>query len=200
MRTPFLCSTLACIVIVLLVGCTQSPTQPGERDTRDTRANTGVLSEDARSRYRAALEHASQQQFSKAEQALLRLSREQPRHPGIWLNLASIYYQTDQLEKAQSSVDRAKALEPASAAIYNLKGSLALHSGDVVTAEHHYRRALKYDTQAAEVYYNLGLLYDTYYQDIATAISYYQAYLELNPATDQQTAQWVEQLKLSLEN
>lgn len=194
-----LCSILAG-GLILLAGCSQSPTQVDGFNVRRASGEVGVLSPDARARYRTALEHASQQEYTKAEKALLQLSKEVPTHPGVWLNLASLYYQSDRLEEAQSALARADALEPSSAAIHNLRGALAVRSGDITTAERHYHQALQQDNSAAEVYYNLGLLHDIYYQDIAAAIGYYEQYLQLNPNRDSQTEQWVEQLKLSLEN
>lgn len=194
-----LVSILVC-GLVALVGCSQSPTQSPGMTTGSISRETGTLNNEARARYRAALEYASQQDYAKAEQLLGQLSKEVPTHPGIWLNLASIYYHSDRLDEAQNALARANALEPSSAANHNLHGALAVRAGNIAAAERHYQQALQSDKQAAEVYYNLGLLYDIYYQDIPNAIRYYEQYLKLNPNRDPQTEQWIEQLKLSLEN
>lgn len=186
--------------LILLAGCSQSPTLPHEAEIHSVRGPVGVLSAEARDRYKTALEQASRQDYANAERALLKLSQEVPTHPGLWLNLASIYYQLDRFEDAQSALARAKALEPSSAASHNLQGALAVRAGNIAAAERHYRQALEQDERAAEVYYNLGLLYDIYYQDIAAAIGFYAQYLKLNPNSDSETKQWIEQLKMSLEN
>src|SRR5690625_7446947 len=65
-----LCSILAG-GLILLAGCSQSPTQVDGFNVRRASGEVGVLSPDARVRYRTALEHASQQEYTKAEKALL---------------------------------------------------------------------------------------------------------------------------------
>jgi len=193
-----LSSTAATLTLLLLIGCSQTPTEPASDSA--ARSTSAPLTSNQRERYLKALDAAAEGDYPTATERLLQLSREQPKHAGTWLNLAAIYYRAEQPEQARSALDEAQALEPDNGLIFNLKGSLALDAGEIDKAKQHYQSALNKDSTLAEAHYNLGLLYDTYYQNLAEAISHYQAYLELLPENDDTTRQWVQQLQRSLEN
>lgn len=194
LRFSFLAIALAG---VLLAGCSQTPERPDASTASDTSFET--LSERQRQRYLSALDAAAEGDYPGATDRLHQLSQEQPKHPGIWLNLAAIYYQSNRPEQSREALAQARRLEPDNALIDNLEGSLALDDGDVESAEAHFRRAVTRNNGLAEAHYNLALLYDTYYQKLAPAIEHYQMYLELIPEDDQTTARWIEQLQRSLE-
>jgi len=191
-----LISAAALLTLLLLIGCSQTPTESDATATIEG----AELTDTQRDRYLKALDAAAEGDYPTATDSLHRLSREQPKHAGTWLNLAAIYYQSEQPERTHEALEKAKALEPDNGLILNLQGALALDDGDIDQAEQYYRSALEKDPELAEAHYNLGLLYDTYYQDLASAISHYQAYLDLLPEDDNTTREWVQQLQRSLDN
>lgn len=188
----------AALTLLLLIGCSQTPTEPATDSAAPS--TSAPLTSEQRERYLKALDAAAEGDYPTATERLLQLSREQPKHAGTWLNLAATYYRAERPEQARSALDEAQALEPDNGLVFNLKGSLALDAGEIDKAKQYYQSALNKDSNLAEAHYNLGLLYDTYYQDLAAAISHYQAYLELLPEDDDTTRQWVQQLQRSLEN
>ncbi len=187
---------LALISALLLAGCAQSPQNSGPAP--DAKAPATELTESQRRLYQRALNAADREDYERATELLTQLSRQQPQHPGTWLNLAGAQYESGNTDQAREALEKAEALASDSALVENLKGSLALEAGDIEAAETYYKSALKHNGELAEAHYNLALLYDTYYQDIARAVEHYQAYLKLIPAEDKRTEQWVEQLKRSL--
>jgi len=188
----------AALTLLLLIGCSQTPTEPATDSAAHSKS--APLTSEQRERYLKALDAAAEGDYPTATERLHQLSREQPEHAGTWLNLAAIYYRAERPEQARSALDEAQALEPDNGLIFNLKGSLALDAGEIDKAKQYYQSALNKDSNLAEAHYNLGLLYDTYYQNLAEAISHYEAYLELLPEDDDTTRQWVQQLQRSLEN
>lgn len=181
---------------LLASGCGTTTQTPSEQRHADV--STAALTQSQRQDYQTALRRAARGDYSTAAAALDALSEQQPQHPGVWINLAAAHYQMDNVEKAQQSLAKAGALAPDNALVENLKGSLALHAGEVDEAEQHFQSALSYNPTLAEAHYNLALLYDTYYQAIPDAIEHYQAYLKLTPENDEDTERWLQQLQRSL--
>jgi tetratricopeptide (TPR) repeat protein len=64
-----------------------------------------------------------------------------------------------------------------------------------MNAEKGYKEALQLREKYPAAHYNLGLLYDTYYQDVDRAIVHYDRYLELSDGSDKKTQSWVDELK-----
>ncbi|WP_232522396.1 tetratricopeptide repeat protein [Marinimicrobium alkaliphilum] len=184
---------LAAMALLLTgIGCTQ--TAPSG-NAKQTDVKTGTLSDTQQHRYLSALNQAMHGHAQQATETLHRLSEEQPEHAGIWLNLTSLYLQQGAAEQARAMLIRAKALAPDSAMIKNLQGTLALTEDDPEKAQNYFREALARDAKLAEAHYNLALVYDTYYQDIASAITHYQAYLDLLPEDDERTRRWLQTLE-----
>jgi len=76
---------------------------------------------------------------------------------------------------------------------------IAVSRGKYKEAETHYLTAIKLDNKNASAHYNLALLYDVFYQDIRSAIPHYEQYLALINQEDEDTLNWVEELKLNLQ-
>ena len=82
----------------------------------------------------------------------------------------------------------------------NLLAYLEQVSGEIRSAEKHYKEAIKNKDDYAIAHYNIALLYDVYLQDIESAIPHYERYLKLTNNKDKSTADWLEQLKRTKEN
>lgn len=185
------------LTLIALAGCSQAPNRP---EATASSAGTAIELNDAQKRaYLLALDAAAEGNYPSAIEGLKQLTREQPNHPGSWLNLAAIYYEAEQNEPLAHALAQARKLDPENALVHNLTGATALKRGEIEKAEEHYRLAISENEHMAEAHYNLALLLDTYYQDIGAAIIHYQAYLELAPE-DEATAQWIEQLQHSIED
>ena len=64
----------------------------------------------------------------------------------------------------------------------------------------HYKEAIENKNDYAIAHYNLALLYDIYFQDVAKAIPHYEKYMELINNEDKNTADWLEQIKRKTDN
>lgn len=189
--------TPACLLLAaLLSGCAQSPQQPASG--ADSAGDPQSLSEAQQRLHQSALRAAQQQNYASAIESLERLQRSRPEHPEVWSNLATAYFGEGETDKAREALEKAEFLGAEPAALENLKGSMALEEGKLEQAKKHFHQAVEHNPETADAHYNLGLIYDTYFQDIARAIEHYQRYLTLTPEEDSQTAQWVEQLERSL--
>jgi len=179
-----------------MIGCTSTPTT----DTTDKlpAANLSELTPIEKKAYEQALSQLSAEKFEKAEKILFTLAKNHPGNAGLWINLANVYYQSNQLEKANTAVTHARKLNANTPEFYNIAGLVAVANGDYKGAEKHYLSALKLNNNAANTHYNLALLYDVFYQDIRSAITHYEQYLALDHQDDEETTNWVEELKLNL--
>lgn len=136
-----------------------------------------------------------------AKAAAISLSKIAEKNPGyldVWVNLAIANYTIKNMVDAQRAIEYAYKLQPTSADINNIKGLICVESGQYRNAEKHYLNALKLDSKNANIHYNIALLYDLYYQNIAKAIPYYESYLLLAGKKDEETEAWVEELKQTL--
>lgn len=130
--------------------------------------------------------------------SLGKIAEKNPGYLDVWVNLAIANYTVKNIADAQRAIEHADKLQPASADINNIKGLICVESGQYKNAEKNYLNALKLDSKNPNVHYNIALLYDLYYQNIAKAIPYYESYLLLAGQKDEETEAWVQELKQTL--
>lgn len=159
----------------------------------------GILPPDELGNYLQAIQLIDKQDYESAEKILAKLSRRNTAVAGVWANLAIAHYLQNDADSAETAAKRAYELNDNDAEILNLLGLLAVKRGDFKSAEAHYKKAIELESEFANAHYNLALLFDIYYQDIALAYQHYNRYLSLTGGQDKETADWVEQLKYSLE-
>lgn len=189
---------LLAVAIIGISACSQSPHKSDQPILSSDRLVK--LNEAEQKDYQVALEAAGQQDYQRAIELLVSLSKLRPQNSGIWFALASAYYNSGSIDDAEKALKKAATLKPESYLAHNLKGILALESGAINEAEEHFKAALKINPKIPEAHYNLALIYDTYYQDIAQAIEHYRNYLKLTPERDERTEQWVVHLGGSIES
>lgn len=179
-------------VAAWLWGCESTATKGGAE-----RSTIASLSTDERKRYDEALANLANAQPKPAEQELSQLARRWPDIAEIWLNLALSQYQQDDLGKTKKTLTVLASRSNDVAQAHNLAGVIAVKEGDFVKAEMHYEKAINLKPDYSHALYNMALLQDVYLQDIASAVDYYQRYLQLAPE-DTDTKGWAEGLKMSL--
>lgn len=189
---------LPLILLLVLQGCSSPGPQKPDTSAVEKVIESSDLSDLDANLYEKAIATLDAGEAKSATKQLLRLEKKNPAHLGIKINLATAYFLTEKVEDAKKIANRAHSINENIAALQNLLGLIAIEQKQFTDAEKAYLKAIKLDNKLANAHYNLALLYDQYYQDIPKAYQYYQNYLKLVP-DDQETTDWVEQLKYSLE-
>lgn len=191
--TQFFCLFLSWVL--LLAGCTS--TTPSTSDISQS-TNKTSLNEKYRSDYAKALAEIEAKNFAQASAGLSRIMNDNPGFAEGWANLALAQLRAGNIGDAKQAANNASKLEQQSAPLQNLLGLINVEDGAYKTAEKHYARALELKPDFANAHYNLALLNDIYYQNIAKAIQHYERYLALIKNTDPDTEAWVAELKRNL--
>lgn len=181
--------------ILLLAGCSSAPTT--NRGIAQSTSKTS-LDEKFRGDYTSALKNLEAKEYAQASSGLSKIVESNPGFVDGWANLALAQLKTNDISQAKQSAANALQLEPQSATLENLLGLIDVEDGAYKTAEKHYSRALELNPNMANAHYNLALLNDIYYQNVAKAIQHYERYLALINNADPDTEAWVAELKRKL--
>lgn len=185
-----LCCLLS--ITVWLWGCQSTPSKDG-----DTQASIAALSAQERQDYDRALAHLVSGQPESAEKTLTQLLRARPEVAELWLNLALSHYQQGDLPAAKNALQTLQQHSADIAQAHNLLGLMAVDNGEFDKAQEHYLAAIKLQPKYSNALFNMALLQDVYLQNIASAVDYYERYLQLAPE-DTDTKNWAAGLKMSL--
>ncbi|WP_444993984.1 hypothetical protein [Aliikangiella sp. IMCC44359] len=188
---------LICIALLTLNAC-QTPSPKPAIKTEKQVTDINGLDEQQAANYQLALKALEQQDFTKAQSLLVKLTNQKPNLAGPWANLGLLNLMQNKLTKAHEYLSKALTLNPKMPEALNLMGVISTHNRNIKQAEDYYLSAIKHNNNYANAYYNLALLYDIYLQDIAKAASNYRQYLKLIDNKDETTLSWVEQLEVSL--
>jgi len=178
--------------ITFLSGCSNTPSESKKNSAAVKSIELGA---DEQKIYQDALEALKADNVDKAITSLAKIANNHPDHIGAWINLANAYLTKAKINDAESATAHAKSINPKLAEIYNLQGLIAVQKSEYSNAEKNYLQAIQLKTNYPAAHYNLGLLYDMYYQDIDRAVTEYDRYLELSDGSDKKTISWVAELK-----
>jgi Tfp pilus assembly protein PilF len=108
------------------------------------------------------------------------IEKEPEKVPLAYINRASAFYRTNQLDKAIADYDRAIVLEPNNDHAYNNRGIVFVKMGQVEKAIADYDRGIALNPLNYEAYFNLGVLYGRVGLS-EKAIGYFNQSITLNP-------------------
>lgn len=164
-------------------------------------ARPAVLNETDLDLYHQAKGHIVINDFASAEEILRQLHIKYQNHYGVLLNLAISKFKLKDMDNAQEYLQRAMDIDQANktSEAHNLQGLMYTEQGKIELAKESYEAALQLDPNSFNAHFNLGLLYDVYYQQLTTAYAHYEQYLNLNPNDDQSTKNWLRELKYSID-
>ena len=185
------------LVALLLSSCATT--------TETTTISSSVISpleqsDSERNKYKKALTLLNHDKLDAAKEIFQQLKSDRPELAGPYANLAIIALKNNEPEKALELVKLALTKNPNLAQALNLLAYLEQVSGEIKSAEKHYKEAIKNKNNYAIAHYNIALLYDVYLQDIESAIPHYERYMELINNEDKNTADWLEQIKRQKDN
>jgi len=98
-------------------------------------------------------------ELAVAEQALLDAGALDPRSPAVQVELARLYLDAKELQKARHAARQAIRLDAEHAPAWNLAGRVAMEENEWQRAEASFRRSVELDPTDAMLRNNLGLLY-----------------------------------------
>jgi len=148
-----------------------------------------------KSEYKKALTLLNYDKLDAAKEMFQQFRSDRPELAGPYANLAIIALKNNEPEKALKLVKLALTKNPNLAQALNFLAYLEQVSGEIKSAEKHYKEAIKNKNNYAIAHYNIALLYDVYLQDIERAIPHYERYMKLINNEDKNTADWLEQIK-----
>lgn len=181
--------------LLSLASCTSTAPKTAGIDQPTSKA---ALDEKFRDDYDSALRDMSAKQYQRASSGLNRVMANNPGYLEGWCNLALAYLRSGDIPQAKQAADKAAQLQQRSAPLENLLGLISVEDGAYKTAEQHYIKAITLDPSFANAHYNLALLNDIFFQDIAKAVQHYERYLSLIRNADPDTEAWVVELKRNL--
>ncbi|NOX93365.1 MAG: tetratricopeptide repeat protein [Gammaproteobacteria bacterium] len=190
---------------VLLAGCATGP--PETLSTHSQTKTKGTINKNTAEKpsienlvtlYQDALTELNNNNFKIAEKHFLEVTRTHPDFAGPWANLAVIYIKQEHYKKAKENIRKALEKNPEMAQALNMAGFMEEKNGNINKAKSYYEKAITKKPGYALAHYNLALLYDVYLQNIAEAVKHYQKYLSLSDDEDEETENWVEELKLNI--
>jgi len=180
------------VIALLLTSCATTT-----ETTTVSSSGTSPLEQSSseKSEYKKALALLNHDKLDAAKEIFQQFKAERPELAGPYVNLAIIALKNNGPEKALELVKLALTKNPNLAQALNLLAYLEQVSGEIKSAEKHYKEAIKNKNNYAIAHYNIALLYDVYLQDIESAIPHYERYMELINNEDKNTADWLEQIK-----
>ena len=174
--------TLALLALtVALGGCAGSAPQP----VADSEEQVGpVFPPDAVDRYAQALGYMDAGDDARAADSFRALAADYPDYAGPLVNLAILESRMGNTEAGVNLLSNAVVICDTCAPAWNQLGILYRRQGRFTDAESAYLKALAEDPDYALAHYNLGVLYDLYQQQPATAVEHYERYVALSDGGD----------------
>ncbi len=157
-------------------------------------------SDSEQEKYKNAVILLKKGKLDAAKNIFLEFKSDRPELAGPYANLAVIALKNNEPGKALELVKLSLTRNPKLAEALNLLAYLEQISGEIKSAEKHYKEAIANKNNYAIAHYNIALLYDIYLQDIEKAIPHYERYMSLTNNKDKSTADWLEQIKRTKDN
>jgi Tfp pilus assembly protein PilF len=129
--------------------------------------------------------------WQNAESDLLWLTTNHPALSGAFLNLALLYAETQQLEKAEQYFNQAISVNKLNVNAYNQYAIYWRKRGQFEQAEQLYLKALDVWPDYPAAHLNLGILYDLYMGALPPALEHYRLYQALLEEPSRQIQGWI---------
>ena len=127
-----------------------------------------------------------------------------PEYPGAYVNLAILYAEENRNSEAMAQLEMALVLDDDYVYALNQKGLLQRKQGDFEGARESWLACTRSTPDYANAWYNLGVLYDLYLQDLPAALEAYTRYQQIvlssseDAEEDAKVAKWIKDLERRL--
>jgi len=174
------------------------PTKRGQIETRDengfTIAERGRISGSIRSDFESALRMIEQENYEGAIALLQDVTAAAPEVVAPHIDLGIAYGRVDDLEDAETSIQRALELNPRHPVAHNELGIVYRRMGRFDDARTSYEKALAAYPDFHFARRNLAVLCDLYLADLDCAIEQYELYTQKVP-DDESVTMWIADLR-----
>ena len=188
-------SVLAVSLVILLGGCATAPLEHvGTPGVGVTSGGTETVI-DTESEYEAAVLLMKAGDWHAAADKLAVITAAKPRLSGPWTNLGIARNNIGDTAGAEAAFKRALDASAGQVVAYNELGIIYRRSGRLEQAAFIYNEGLKVDPNAADIHWNLGILYDRYLPNPPQALVHYEQYRQLTQSDDRQLLAWISELR-----
>ena len=118
-----------------------------------------------------------------------------PKLSGLWLNSGIILMKQEKYQKALPMFVEATFVNPENKVAYNQMGYCLRQLGGFEEAKNAYLEAIKLDPNYDLAHYNLGVLFELYFQDFHSAYTHFLSYQNLQKEKDPTVANWLKDLR-----
>lgn len=149
------------------------------------------------SQYAQAVQQLEAGELAGAADLLEAFVKTNPDYVSAYINLGIIYAQQERDEEALVMLARCLELDSTNPVALNRVGMIKRRAGDFSGAESAWLGAISANPDYPYAWYNLGVLYDLYLQDLSAALEHYQAYQRLGGGEDGDAtvARWIADLE-----
>jgi len=109
--------------------------------------------------YRAAHDYLSGNWEPESVKTLVRAGNKKPDDTELWFALANLYRRADDLQGSQKYIDRVLAVDAVNVKAINESANLRFQNKQFQEAEVLYKKALKINSDSAELHYNMNKTY-----------------------------------------
>ena len=174
------------IFAILSYGCSTSP----HDDSGVSMVSGG---KDRPPKYAYAIELIKRKDFNKAEDVLLNLEPTY-KNPDLYTNIAIININKKNIDKAKTYIEKSIALNPNNYISQNVYGVVLRKMGKFDDAVKAYSTSISKNSDYADAYLNMAILYDIYIDSPKKALPYYEKYMALAD-NDKNIKKWIVEVK-----
>jgi tetratricopeptide (TPR) repeat protein len=168
-------------------------------ETRQTQENIEITEDysvdsEIREEFQRAVALLKQERYDDAIMLLRAVTGKTSKFSGPYINLGIAYIKTDELEKAEGSLNKALKLNKQHPAANNELALVYRKTGRFAEARKVYEDILATHPKFMPARKNLGVLCDLYLRDLQCALEQYETYLSVLPE-DKKVKIWVADLR-----
>lgn len=211
---------VASVILLVLVGCASEPGKKHtvkKEDVAPSLAAAGAsilpagpvtpnpylqnkpsVSRQAQQNFTDATRAMRNKQWALAESLLQKVTSENNKLSGAYLNLGLVYRAQKEDKRAEQAFNDAIVANHTNLDAYNQLAILQREAGNFAGAETNYKKALSLWPFHPESHKNIAILYDLYMGKSAEALPHYEAYLQLLGGDDKQATSWIADLQRRL--